>query len=240
VNSFVAFALFAAVLTITPGLDTLLVLRMTAAGGRGAGLAAVAGIGLGCLTWAVASAIGVTAIINASRVAFEVLRVAGVGYLCWLGFRALWSALRPGVAESAQVDERDEGHLHGQNPYEGASVRSERQRAPQSQASASHGHFWPPALRTGLTTNLLNPKVGAFYLSVLPQFLPAGVNPLAGSLALAAIHVVEVFIWLSLVVLAVTRARGFLTRPAIRRRLEALTGVVFLGFGLRLALERAP
>ena len=96
------------------------------------------------------------------------------------------------------------------------------------------------AFRQGVLSNLLNPKVGAFYLSVLPQFLPAGVNPLAGSLALAAIHVVEGFIWLSLVVLAVTRARGFLTRPAIRRRLEALTGVVFLGFGLRLALERAP
>jgi threonine/homoserine/homoserine lactone efflux protein len=86
----------------------------------------------------------------------------------------------------------------------------------------------------------LNPKVGAFYLSVLPQFLPEGVNPLAGALGLAAIHVAEGFVWLTLVVLAANRAKGFLTRPTVRRRLEALTGVVFLGFGLRLALERAP
>jgi threonine/homoserine/homoserine lactone efflux protein len=99
---------------------------------------------------------------------------------------------------------------------------------------------WGRALRTGLTTNLLNPKVGVFYLSVLPQFLPDGVNPLVGSLVLAGIHVVEGFLWLTLVVLAVTRAKGWLTRPNVRRRLEQLTGVVFLGFGLRLALERAP
>jgi threonine/homoserine/homoserine lactone efflux protein len=221
VNSYVAFALFAAVLTITPGLDTLLVLKTTAAGGRGAGLATVVGIGLGCLMWAVASAIGVTAIINASRIAFEVLRWAGVAYLCWLGIRALWSARRVPATDTAAPTDRMEGHLpYGNPPGRGPSSRA--------------------ALRTGLTTNLLNPKVGAFYLSVLPQFLPEGVNPLVGSLALAAIHVAEGFVWLSFVVLAVNRAKAWLTRPTVRRRLETLSGVVFLGFGLRLALERAP
>jgi threonine/homoserine/homoserine lactone efflux protein len=214
VNSYLAFALFAAVLTITPGLDTLLVLKTTATGGRTAGLATVVGIQLGCLTWAVVSAIGLTAILNASRLAFEVLRWAGVAYLCWLGLRALWSARRVPAGDM-------EGHLpYGFPPSRGPSSRA--------------------ALRTGLTTNLLNPKVGAFYLSVLPQFLPDGVNPLAGALGLAAIHIAEGFVWLSLVVLAVTRAKGWLTRPTIRRRLEALSGVIFLGFGLRLALERAP
>jgi threonine/homoserine/homoserine lactone efflux protein len=206
-GSLVAFALFAAVLAITPGLDTFLVLRTTAAGGRAAGLAAVVGIGLGCLVWAVASAIGVTAILSASRLAFEVLRIAGVAYLCWLGGRALWFARRPA------------------------------QDLPP--APAEEWGRWR-ALRTGLTTNLLNPKVGVFYLSVLPQFLPNGLNPLVGSLALAAIHVGEGFVWLTLVVLAVNRASGWLTRPTVRRRLEQLSGVVFLGFGLRLALERAP
>jgi threonine/homoserine/homoserine lactone efflux protein len=96
------------------------------------------------------------------------------------------------------------------------------------------------ALRIGLITNLLNPKVGVFYLSVLPQFLPDGVSPFVGSMALAAIHIGEGFLWLTLVVLAVNRATGWLTRPNVRRRLEQVTGVVFLGFGLRLAFERAP
>jgi threonine/homoserine/homoserine lactone efflux protein len=202
-----AFAVFAAVLTVTPGLDTMLVLRTAAVVGRGAGLAAVAGIALGCLVWAVASAAGVTAVLAASTLAFEALRIAGAAYLCWLGARALWRARRR-VATSAPVEE-----------------------ASASPSASSR------AFRTGLTTNLLNPKVGSFYLSVVPQFLPSGVDPFAGSLALAGIHVVEGLIWLGLVVLAVGKLRGWLTRAGVRRRLEQLTGVVFLGFGVRLALD---
>ena len=194
-----AFAIFAAVLAITPGLDTMLVLRTTALGGRRAGLSAVVGIALGCLVWAVASALGVTAVLAASRLAFEVLRWAGVVYLCYLGVRAL---LRKSTVEPA--------------------------------AASSGG------IRTGLTTNLLNPKVGVFYLSVMPQFLPAGLPVLAGSLLLGAIHIGLGAVWLTLLVLVSHRAAGLLKRPTVRRRLEQLSGMVFLGFGLRLALERAP
>ena len=79
-----------------------------------------------------------------------------------------------------------------------------------------------------------------FYLSVMPQFLPAGLPVLAGSLLLGAIHIGLGVVWLSLLVLVSHRAPAWLRRPVVRRRLEQLTGVVFLGFGLRLALERSP
>jgi threonine/homoserine/homoserine lactone efflux protein len=72
----------------------------------------------------------------------------------------------------------------------------------------------------------------------MPQFLPSGMAPLPGSLALGAIHVAEGVIWLSLLVLAVGRARGWLTRPPIKRRLEQVSGAVFIAFGLRLAVQR--
>jgi RhtB (resistance to homoserine/threonine) family protein len=209
-TSVAAFAVFAAVLAITPGLDTMLVVRAAAVTGRVAGLAAVAGIALGCLVWAIASALGVTAVLTASRVAFEVLRIAGVAYLCWLGVRALWHARR--------------------RPATGGLIDSTVEAQPSILA----------AFRTGLVTNLLNPKVGVFYLSVMPQFLPEGLNPLLGSLVLGGIHIAEGIVWLSLVVAVVGRARGWLQRPAVRRRLEQLTGVVFLGFGVRLGFERAP
>jgi RhtB (resistance to homoserine/threonine) family protein len=203
-SSLTAFAAFAAVLTVTPGLDTMLVLRTSAMVGRRAGFAAVLGILLGCLVWAVASALGVTAVLAASRLAFDALRIAGAAYLFWLGARALWRARRA------------------------------RPEAPEPETRRLGA---ATAFRIGLTSNLLNPKVGVFYLSVMPQFLPAGVDPLAGSLALGAVHVLEGLVWLSLLVLAVGRARRWLTRPTVRRRLEQLTGVVFLGFGVRLALD---
>ncbi len=217
-SSLVAFALFAALLTITPGPDTLLVLRATAVGGRAAGIAAAVGINVGCLVWAVASAVGVTALVTTSRLAFEVLRIAGVAYLCWLGVRALWSARRRRPAARLAGADRTGG------------------------MAEPVGERWSTgrALRTGLTTNLLNPKIGAFYLSVLPQFLPDGMNPLGGSLLLALIHDVEGLLWLSALAFLVTRARAFLTRPSVRRRFEQVTGVVFIAFGVRLAVERAP
>jgi threonine/homoserine/homoserine lactone efflux protein len=205
-HAILVFAAFAAVLTVTPGLDTMLVLRTAALTGRRAALAAVAGIGSGVLAWAVASALGVTAVLTASEVAFTVLRVVGAIYLCWLGYRAL----RP------------------RRPVAVTGPTSAVEEAPRGAARA---------FRTGFTTNMLNPKVGVFYLSALPQFLPDGVNPLAASVALAGVHVLEGTIWLSALVVAVGWARTWLTRPIVKRRLEQVTGVVFVAFGLKLAVD---
>src|SRR5262245_49342844 len=124
-TSVVAFAAVAALLTITPGVDTMLVLRTAAVRGRRAALLAGLGVCVGCLGGAAASALGITALLAASRLAFDVLRIAGAVYLVWLGVRAF------------------------------------RQQEPgESVAGARAGTF-----RVGLTTNLLNPKVGVFYLS---------------------------------------------------------------------------
>jgi threonine/homoserine/homoserine lactone efflux protein len=245
VSSVGAFALFAAVLAITPGLDTMLVLRTTARRGRRVGLAAVAGVGLGCVVWVLASALGVTAVLAASRLAFEVLRVAGVGYLCWLGVRALWLSRRPVGPAGTAVRASPVAPTVAEVPV-GPSVAavtgvSGASAAPGGLSTVeSRGLTAGWALRTGFTTNLLNPKVGVFYLSVLPQFLPAGLGPLAGSLVLGAIHIGEGAVWLSVVVLAVNRFRGWFARPALARWLERLTGVVLLAFGLRLALDPPP
>src|SRR5690242_294567 len=130
-----AFALFAAVLTITPGLDTVLVIGTAAVRGRRPAAAAAPGIRLGVLCWASASALGITALLTASHVAYEVVRWAGVGYLLYLGARALWHTRHPAATEQQPGPEPAKGTLD--------------------------------AFRVGLTTNLLNPKIGVFYLSVL-------------------------------------------------------------------------
>lgn len=201
-NACLTFAVVAALVTITPGLDTMLVLRTALTSGRRTGLLAGLGIGSGCLVWAVAGAVGLTAVLAASRFAFDALRLAGACYLLWLGGQALWRARR-GVTHS--VDEA-------------IPARS--------------------AFRTGFVTNLLNPKIGVFYMSLLPQFVPDDAPVLWTSLLFALIHDVEGLLWFALIVFAAGTARRTLTRPAVARRLQQVTGIAFIGFGLRLAADR--
>ncbi|MFE6857351.1 LysE family translocator [Nocardia sp. NPDC057668] len=87
----------------------------------------------------------------------------------------------------------------------------------------------------GVGTNLLNPKVGVFYVAMLPQFLPEGVPPLLMGCLLALIHNVEGMLWFTAVITAATVARTWLTRDTVRRTLDTLTGTVVIGFGVRLA-----
>jgi len=89
----------------------------------------------------------------------------------------------------------------------------------------------------GLLTNLLNPKVAAFYLGFLPQFVPAGGNALAYCLMLAGIHIAMGFLWLVFYASAVERLSAALGAARVRRRLQGLTGMALLGLGLKLALS---
>jgi threonine/homoserine/homoserine lactone efflux protein len=93
-------------------------------------------------------------------------------------------------------------------------------------------------MRRGLLTNLLNPKVGVFYISFLPQFVPDGVQPAPFLLLLAAIHAAMGIAWFALLIAGTRPIAGALRRAAVVRWLDRITGGVFLAFGLHLALER--
>jgi len=90
----------------------------------------------------------------------------------------------------------------------------------------------------GALSNVLNPKVAIFYLALLPQFIRPGDPVLARSMLLAAIHVALGLVWLSLVSFGLASLGRFITAARLRQRLEAITGVVLVGLGVRLALER--
>ncbi|MGY1703801.1 LysE family translocator [Geodermatophilus sp. SYSU D00697] len=92
--------------------------------------------------------------------------------------------------------------------------------------------------RQGFLSNITNPKVLAFYLAVLPQFLGPG-TPVPVLAAYALTHAVLGLAWLLLLVAGLDRARALLARRPVRRGLDALTGVALMGFGARLATERA-
>lgn len=205
--SLLSFALVAGLLTITPGLDTALVLRSAVAHGPRHGFATALGVNAGVLAWGAGAAVGVSALLTASTVAFTVLRVAGAAYMVWLGVRMLRAALTG----------------------TGAHDEAEGGPAPES--------CWA-AWRRGLVTNLVNPKIGAFYVAVLPQFVPEGASPLTTGLLLALVHNVEGLAWFTVLILGADRARAVLRRRSARRAVDAVTGTALIGFGLRLGLTR--
>lgn len=105
--------------------------------------------------------------------------------------------------------------------------------APLSSPPGDHG--W---LGRGYLTNLLNPKVGVLYVSFLPQFLPAHVRAGPFIFLLATLHAAMGLAWFALLIIATRPIARALKRPALIRRLDRVTGVVFLSFGVKLALVR--
>jgi threonine/homoserine/homoserine lactone efflux protein len=87
-----------------------------------------------------------------------------------------------------------------------------------------------------MVSNLANPKMAAFFLSLLPQFVAPGAG-VTGLLGLGLVFCVMTFAWLALYSVAVDRARVVLGRSRVRRVLDGVSGVVLVGFGARLALQ---
>ena len=94
------------------------------------------------------------------------------------------------------------------------------------------------AYRQGLLSNLGNPKMAAFFTSLLPQFAPAGEASFPTLLALGLAFATMTLAWLSAYAVAVARASGVLRRAGVRRALDAVTGALLVAFGLRLATDR--
>lgn len=219
VSDLASFAVVAGLLTIIPGLDTALVIRTTVAQGRRRGFAVAVGVCTGCLIWGVAAAVGVSALLIASRLGYDVVRAAGAVYLIWLGATMLWrTRLR-----------RPRGR--GEAAPEGSADVDPATSAARPADSAFR--CW---LR-GTTTNLLNPKVGAFYVAILPQFIPAHASHLLTGLVLAGIHDAEGIIWFTGLISAVHLARRVLDSSRARKIMDRITGTVLAGFGLKLALS---
>jgi threonine/homoserine/homoserine lactone efflux protein len=195
-----AYLLAASLLTITPGLDTALVLRAAGVGPM-SGARAALGVTCGLIVWGASAALGLGAVVTASPQAFLVLKWAGAIYLGAMGLQLI---LRP----------RNAVLTAGAGPTRG---------------------WW----RRGFLTNLLNPKVGAFYVSFLPQFVPAHVAPTPFLFLLALIHAALGVVWFAALIAAIAPLRRLLARPAVVRLLDRASGIVFLGFGARLAFERS-
>ncbi|MGR4850682.1 LysE family translocator [Streptomyces sp. LARHCF252] len=108
---------------------------------------------------------------------------------------------------------------------------SRKKRALEQGGTAPAGNPW----RTGLVSNVFNPKIAVFYTGLLPTLAPTGLSPHAGMALLVLLHAGLTVLWLSGYVALLSKARTFFERPAVRRATDRVTGVVLIGFGVKVA-----
>lgn len=93
------------------------------------------------------------------------------------------------------------------------------------------------AFRQGLFANLLNPKIGVFYVTFLPQFIPVSSNIAAYAFFLVCIHVVLSVLWFSILIMTTAPLNNFLRRPSVTKALDRVTAAIFISFAIKLALS---
>jgi RhtB (resistance to homoserine/threonine) family protein len=196
------FLALSILLILIPGPDTAVVTKNALLGGRRAGVLASLGVSLGLMTWTVAAALGVAALLRASAVAFLALKLAGAVYLIWIGVQMLRA--RDLLGAGAE-----------QLPAGGGSR----------------------SLRQGLLSDLGNPKIAVFFTSFLPQFVRGHGPAFASLLLLGATFAALTLLWLAGYSMLIGNASALLRRVRLRRALDRLTGLVLIGFGVRLAFE---
>lgn len=209
-SELLAFVGVSALVIVTPGPDTVITTRSALLGGRRAGMLTALGVVSGQVCWTLAASVGLAALLVASEPAFVTLKVAGAAYLVYLGLQALSAALRRDPPAGEQSPPGGEGRPS---------------LAPRT------------AYRQGLVSDLGNPKMAAFFTSLLPQFAPQGQPSFWPMFAFGLVFGLLTLTWLAAYVSAVAKAGDVLRRPRVRRTIEALTGTVLMGLGVRVATE---
>lgn len=206
------FILAGWLLNLTPGPDVLYIVSHALRAGVRAGVVAAMGITAGCFVHVLAAAVGVSALLAASSTAFTVLKWIGAAYLFWVGLKLLWAR---SDGQSKWVAEK---------PTDAGVV------------ALKHVFF------KGFLTNVLNPKVALFFLAFVPQFIAPGAAHPAWTFVLLGVlfnvNALPVNVGYACVAAWAARRMGVVRRGM--QWLDRLAGVLFVGFGLKLAFTDAP
>lgn len=203
--SLLSYSFLIFLLTLTPGADTMLVLKNVFSSGKKAGIATTLGINCGLVIYAFLTALGISLIFKSSPMIFAVIKTIGATYLIYLGINALLSLRKIKICLQISSDK---------------SIKSLKK-----------------AFLEGFLTNLFNPKIAVFYLTILPQFIQPSDNIFLKSLFLTGIHIVMGLIWLTLLSLFIGSIKYIYSSAKVRFGLKALCGGVMIIFGVLLLLE---
>ena len=207
-TSLTTYLIAITLLTITPGVYTLLVIRNTARGGWRDGAVSSFGICSGLFVHATISAVGISVILLQAAWAFSTLKLLGAAYLVWLGICSWRKVIN---RESFEI-------INGES-------------------KATDVFLVRRSLREGFLSNVLNPKTAIFYMAFLPHFINPAQSALVQSLFLAGLHFIIAMIWQCLLALMVKQLKRWLQRPKVSQLFDGATGTVMIGLGARVAIE---
>lgn len=208
IMDFWVFFIAILLLTMTPGLDTALVIRNTTRGGWKDGITCSLGICCGLFVHATMSAVGLSVVLVSSAELFTVVKTIGAIYLIWLGVQSIRSTF----SHSQSID------VNSNKNVEARSLKV--------------------SFKEGFLSNILNPKTAVFYLALLPQFINPEYNAFAQSLLMAGIHFVIAMIWQGGIALLVEKAKELMSSEKVTKRIERVTGAVLVLLGVNLLVSK--
>lgn len=214
IENYLGFILAAILLNLTPGTDSMYIITRSMAQGQTAGFYSVLGITSGILVHTLLASLGLSVLLANSPTAFMIVKYIGASYLCYLGFKMLTSKQQPLIADSLSEDEQ--------------------------LATAKSTNHWQ-IYQQGLLTNVFNPKVALFFLAFFPQFIDSSyAHGMLSFLILGLTFATTGFIWCScLALLASLLSKNLRENPSIEIVLNKISGVVFIGLGIKLLTDKA-
>lgn len=213
IENYLGFVLAAILLNLTPGTDSMYIITRSVSQGNKAGLYSVLGIVTGILVHTVLAALGLSIILANSPLAFTFVKYIGAIYLCYLGVKMLTQKSDAVIAKGLPTNDK------------AASAKR-----------LDYGKIY----RQGVLTNTFNPKVALFFLAFFPQFIdPSYAHSALSFLILGLSFALTGFVWCSCLALLASKFSANLRKnPAIEVLLNKISGVVFIGLGVKLLTEK--
>ena len=207
-QEFLVFFSVIALLTISPGADTFLVIKNSFSGGYAYGVKTTLGICSGLIFHAVFSVLGISVLLVQSAEVFQIVKTIGGIYIIYLAFLSIKSGL-----ESKKIN-----------------IKAQTEITQKRRAIFINNPFYQ-----GMLTNILNPKVALFYLSIIPQFIPVKGNPFFYASLIALTHILLGLVWLFLIVFFIHKFKEIFEK--FKGKFEIISGAVLALLGLKLILK---
>ena len=214
IENYLGFILAAILLNLTPGTDSMYIITRSISQGQTAGFYSVLGITSGILVHTLLAALGLSVLLANSPTAFMIVKYIGAAYLCYLGLKMLLSKNSSSITNRLSKDQ----DVTSQKAVDGWQI-----------------------YKQGVLTNTFNPKVALFFLAFFPQFIDASyAYGMLSFLMLGLTFATTGFIWcLCLALLASKFSKKLRENPKIESMMNKISGVVFMGLGIKLLTEKA-